>query len=99
MASYVPWHGKKRWILASRESDLLRLLQRGGSDARVRQAADEVKAARIRVLKVERSRIPQSGLHDARLEEIDRRICECLSVPVEAIILEFRSRAEKMRNR
>ena len=62
------------------------------SEEKVKLAAEEVKAARLRVLNVERSRVPPSGLHAARFEMIDAEIRECLSMPVDAIVQEFRRR-------
>ena len=92
MPCYIANHRKKRRILARRETDLIRALQRGESEEKVKLAAEEVKAARLRVLNVERSRVPPSGLNAARFEMIDAEIRECLSVPVDAIVQEFRRR-------
>jgi tetratricopeptide (TPR) repeat protein len=68
---------KKRRILARRESDLLRALQRGQSEEKVASAAEEVRAARIRVLNVKRSLVPPfDGPHVAQLDRIDDEIRE-----------------------
>ena len=90
MANYVVNHQKKCRILARRESDLLRALQRGESEEKVKSAAEEVRAARVRVLNVRRSLVPPcDGPHAAELEAIDEEIRECLSTPVDAIVQEF----------
>jgi hypothetical protein len=91
MPCYIANHQKKRRILARRESDLLRAFQRGESEEKVKRAAEEIRAARVRVLNVERSRIrPCDGPHAARFEIIDNQIQECLSMPVDATIREYR---------
>jgi hypothetical protein len=90
MSNYVANHQKKRRILARRKRDLLRALQRGESEKKVKSAAEEVNAARVRVLNVERSRVPPSGRNAAEFDVIDDKIRECLATPVDAIVLEFR---------
>ena len=90
MANYVVNHQKKRQILARRESDLLRALRRGESEEKVKSAAEEVRAARVRVLNMKRSLVPPcDGPHAAQLEAIDEEIRECLATPVDAIVKEF----------
>jgi hypothetical protein len=84
---------KKRRILARRESDLLRDLQRGETEEKLRSAAEELKDARIRVLKMKRSLVPPcDGPHAVRLRNIDDEIRECLSTPADAIVQEYRRR-------
>jgi hypothetical protein len=91
MSNYIPWYGKKRERLARRENDLHRVLLRVGSEEEVTRAAEEVRAARIRVLKAERARVrPCGGPHATRFQEVDDAIRECLATPVDAIIAEYR---------
>jgi hypothetical protein len=81
---------KKRRILARRESDMLRALQRGESEEKVKSAAEEVRAARLRVLNMERSLIPPcDGPHAVRLDNIDDEIRECLSTTTDEIVQEY----------
>jgi len=82
---------KKRRILARRESDLLRALQRGESEEKLKSAAEEVRAARIRVLNMKRSLVPPcDGPHAVRHRNIDDEIRECLSTPADAIVPKYR---------
>jgi hypothetical protein len=82
---------KKRRNLARRESDLLRALQRGQSEEKVKSAAEEVRAARIRVLNVERSLVPPcDGPHVVQVDRIDAEIRECLSTTTDEIVDEYR---------
>jgi len=91
MSNYLVNHNKKRQILARLESELLRTLERGDSDEKARAAAEEVRAARIRVLHVERSRLlPKDGPHAFRFKQIADKIDECLSIPVETIVEQYR---------
>jgi hypothetical protein len=82
---------KKRRILARRESDLVRALQRGESEEKLKSAAAEVRAARIRVLNMKRSLVPPcDGPHAVRLSNIDDEIRESLATSADAIIQEYR---------
>jgi hypothetical protein len=84
-------HQKKRRILARREGDLLRALQGGESEEKLKSAAEEVRAARIRVLNMKRSLVPPCDGPDAvRLRNIDEEIRACVSTPVDAILREYR---------
>jgi GGDEF domain-containing protein len=81
---------KKRRILARRESDLIRALQRGESEEKVKSVAEEVRAARIRVLNMERSLVPPcDGPHVVRLGNIDDEIQECLSNTTDEIVQQY----------
>ena len=98
MAGYVPWHGKKRAALACREGDLLRYLrhadQVGANRAEgVIEAAEEVRASKIRLLKSERSRIDRGdGTHADHLRRLDEQIQSWRRMPIGEIIDEYRSR-------
>ena|SRR5665213_2001181 len=84
---------KKLRILGRREIDLIRALQRGEQEEELKLGAEEVRAARIRVLNMKRWLIPPcDGPHAIRLRNIDEEIRECLSTPVDAIVEEYRRR-------
>ena len=90
MANYVANHQKKHRVLARRESDLVRALRRGESEEKVKSAAEEVRAAHVRVLNMKRSLVPPcDGPHAAQLDAIDEEIRECLATPVDAIVQQF----------
>jgi hypothetical protein len=97
MSNYVPWHGKKQEILARRAGELIRVLQRGGSDEEATRAAEEVRASKIRALRAERTvkaeRLwsrPSDGVLAARLARIDEMIRYYQAVSVVKIITEYR---------
>jgi hypothetical protein len=100
MANHVANHQKKRRVLTRRESDLLRALRRGESEEKVKSAAEEVRAARVRVLNVRRSLVPLcDGPHAGLLRAFDEVIRECLSTPLDAIVQEFRRTLEMNKSR
>jgi hypothetical protein len=94
MSNYVPWYGKKREGFRRREQDLVRLLCRGGGPEAIVRAAEEIRAARIRALRSERSRIPPCGRdnYDERTRRFDEQIEHWSSLAVEAIVAEYRRR-------
>ena len=55
MTSYIAHHTKKKQILARKEAALQRLVDSNAPSAKLVAAADEVRDARIRVLRVQRS--------------------------------------------
>ncbi|AGA28713.1 hypothetical protein [Singulisphaera acidiphila] len=106
MSNYVPWYGKKRSHLTERESDLLRSLDRGENAGKVNQAAEEVRLAKIRMLKAERSQVVVSNqshaIVTARLDKLDREIHDANSMPVGAIVSKYRrklSQADRTKNK
>ena len=94
MTSYVANHQKKLRSLARREIDLLHALQRGKSDSDLLAAAEEVRAARVRVLQVQYSRISPCEENEYRLKEMQEQIGLCQATPIGDIIAEFRARLE-----
>jgi hypothetical protein len=95
MSNYIPWYGKKREKVARRAQELLRILERGGSEKELARAAEEVRASRIRFLRSERARIPPCGVHEARLAELDHEIRLWESMPIEAILAEYGAKPPK----
>ena len=61
MANYIAHHTKKKRILARKEADLLRLINSHRPADKLIAAAEVVRDARIRVLKVRRSIIVPGG--------------------------------------
>jgi hypothetical protein len=94
MSNYVPWYGKKREGFRRREQDLLRLLRRGEGPVAVVRAAEQVRAARIRALKSDRSRIPpcRRDDYDERSRYFDEEIARWSSLAVEEIVAQYRRR-------
>ncbi len=92
MTSYVANHQKKLRARARRELDLLRALQRGKGESQVLAAAEEVRAARIRVLHVEYSRVSPCEKNERLLKKLQEQIRLCQATPLSDIIAEFRAR-------
>jgi hypothetical protein len=91
MSNYLPRHLKKIEALGRRERDLLRVLRRNGGEEEILRAAEEVRAARGRILKVKRSRICPTGSSFAgTYDAINEEIALYESTAVAAIVAEFR---------
>jgi hypothetical protein len=93
MTSYVANHQKKLRALGRRELDLLRALQRGESKAKVLEAAEEVRAARVRVLCLQHSLIEPCEKSEYRLRQKEQEIRLCQATPLSDIVAEFRARS------
>ena len=88
--NYLPHYTKKRQILKRKEQELRRVIQRGGSEARLAAAAEEVRASRIRVLRAKRATIlPKYGPEAAPIARIDDEIQALSVMPLDAILAEF----------
>ena len=92
MTCYIRNDRKKRGTLARNERELGRVLRQGGNEREVTEAAEAVRASKVRVLNLERARIlPSSDLsYAARYEEINDKIARQLSMPLETIVTECR---------
>lgn len=91
VSNYVPHYTKKRQVLARKEQQLRRLIERGESTPKIIAAADEVREARIRALRAERATIAPAadGGKLGRLARIDERIQTLIDTPVENLLAEF----------
>jgi hypothetical protein len=96
MASFVPHHTKKRERLARLEQDLLRSIHGDSSrDTRLR-LADEIRLARIRVLRVERANfLPSAIVGNKRYAKIEAEISALDAISPEEILSEFLVRETK----
>jgi hypothetical protein len=92
MTSYIANHQKKLRALARRELDLLRALRRGDREAKVLEAAEEVRAARVRVLFVQHSLLAPCEQYASRLRQKEEEIRSCRGTPLSAIVAEFKAR-------
>lgn len=89
MTSYVAHHTKKKQILARKEAALQRLVDAAAPTARLIAAAKEVRDARIRVLRVQRSIIVPKGDAHVLYAKIDRKIQAIADASVASILAEF----------
>jgi hypothetical protein len=94
MTCYIANHQKKLRALARRELDLLRTLQRGKGDSEVLAAAEEVRAARVRVLQVQHSKVSPCESNERLLKELQEQIRLCQATPISDIVAEFRAKLE-----
>ncbi len=89
MTNYIPHYTKKKQILGRKESALKRLISSGAPSGKLIAAAEDVRDARIRVLRAQRATVvPKDDAHMI-YERIDRRIRSILEVPIESILAEF----------
>ena len=89
MTSYIAHHTKKKQILARKEAALQRLVDSNAPAAKLVAAADEVRDARIRVLRVQRSIIVPNDDADVLYAKIDRKIQTISDTPTSSILAEF----------
>jgi hypothetical protein len=92
MTSYIANHQKKLRALARRELDLLRALQRGERESKVLEAAEGVRAARVRVLFVQHSLIAPCEKNASRLRRKEEEIQSSQATPISDIVAEFKAR-------
>ena len=89
MTSYVAHHTKKKQILARKEAALQRLIDSAASADKLFAAAGEVRDARIRVLRVQRSIIVPKDDADTQYAKIDSKIERITETTTTAILSEF----------
>jgi len=86
MANYIPWYGKKRARLVAHEQRFIAVLQSNADGDEIAEAAEEVRAAKIRALKAKRAQLPPAEISLAKVEELNGEIERWLSMPTEAIV-------------
>lgn len=90
MASYVPYHGKKRDRLRRKQADLQRLVERGAPHEQLLKAAAEVRDSLVRALRASRSRIPERTAEERELFlRFGERIQRLQAQPVEDVLASF----------
>ena len=94
MTSYVAHHTKKKQILARKETALQRLIDAGAPVFKLVAAAEKVRDARIRVLRVQRSVIVPKDEADVQYAKIDRKIAVIANTSTATILAEFGSDLE-----
>ena len=67
MASFVPYHRKKKEHLAKKEQELRRLIERSASREKLLIAALEVRDGRIRVLRALQNQNPERNARERAL--------------------------------
>lgn len=97
MAGYIPWYGKKRRRLGTCEREFCALLQSQTDRSKLADAADEVRAAHVRVLKSRRAELAPSETNTIAVENLDREIALWLELSAEQIIERYRSGALRHR--
>jgi len=93
MAQYQ-FHSKQSQLLSFKEDKLRRLIAGGATEKQLLRMAETVQVARIRIIRVLRSKLVPCGGQDlkARYAELDQKINDLLAATPEAILNEFRGR-------
>lgn len=89
MSNYIPHYTKKKQILRRKEDFLRRLVSKNASQECILAAAEEVRDARIRVVRAQRATIPQTGDGQVQNNKLDARIQGIAATPLETIVAEF----------
>ncbi len=89
------YYRKKAKQLLKHERELLLAFQKGWDAVRVEAAAEEVRAAQIRVLKSRQAQIVASEKGAAERAAIEKEIGEWKGIPVEEIVAEYRTKVVK----
>jgi len=97
MASFVPHHRKKRDRLARLEQDLVRSIHGEDSHDRQLHLADEIRLARIRVLRAEQSNLNLTAKdYPERTAGFDKQIASLEIISPEKALAEFIARLENV---
>ncbi len=89
MTNYIPHYAKKKQILFRKEEVLRRLVSSGSAREWLRRVAEEVRDARIRVLRAQRSGHYSKAVRKKSTKKIDSRIQKLEEMSADAILLEF----------
>ena len=90
MSNYIPNNDKKRKIRARREQHLRHLIKHGAAKENLITAAEQVREARIGMLKARKANPPMGDLRHPELRpDITAEIQALLEMPVETILGEF----------
>jgi hypothetical protein len=93
MAQYQ-FHSKPSQLLSFKEDKLRCFITGGETEKQLLRMAETVRVARIRVIRVQRSKMVPCGGEDlkAKYAELDQRIHDLMATTPEAILNEFRPR-------
>lgn len=89
MANYLVHHTKKKQILARKEATLQRLIDANAAADKLITAAEEVRDARIRVMRAQRSTLVPKGDADTQYAKIDAKIDTLSNTSAATILSEF----------
>jgi hypothetical protein len=95
MANYVAHYTKKIEGLERRAQKLRRMLGSGASEEKLLRAAEEVLAARVRVVRAKQALIRQTGDHEAEFARMRSAILALSAVTPEAVLAEFRKHLDR----
>jgi hypothetical protein len=90
VASFVPYHRKKKERLNRLENELRRLIERGANQEKLLEVAQEIRDGRIRVLRAKQNQIPESNPAErAALLKLESDIAALRATSSEAVLAEF----------
>jgi len=86
----MPHYTKKKDRLGAREEELLRAIRDGQPDDRLLLLAEEVRLAKIRVLRAERAKlVPASKWHASNLAALNARIERLMATTADTVLKEY----------
>lgn len=89
MTSYIAHYTKKKQILARKKSALQRFIDGYADVRRLIEAAEDVRDARVRVVRARRATIVPKGDAEVQYQRLDERIQAIEETPADAILAEF----------
>ncbi len=89
MSNYIPHHTEKKQTLSRKEDFLRRLVIQNASQERILAAVEEVRDARIRVVRAQRATITPTADGQVKYDKLDARIQGIATTPLETIVAEF----------
>lgn len=90
MASFVPYHRKKKETLVRKEETLRRLIERGVDRKKLLDAALEVRDGRIAVLRAKQNQNPERSPEERRVFLADKEKINFLqTLTADEILVEF----------
>ena len=89
MTNYIPHYTKKKQVLARKELALKRLIDRRTAPDKLLAAAEEVRVARVRVLRAQSATIVPKDDADTQFAKIDNKIQAILDTSLPDILSDF----------
>jgi hypothetical protein len=90
MASFVPYHRKKKERLERLESSLKRLISRGASQEKLLKVALEVRGCRIRVLRANQNQNPERNAAErAAFLKLESQVDALRVATAESVLADF----------
>ena len=86
MANYVAHYRKELQRLARKKLDLARLIDRGGTEEQIAQAAEEVRVSKLRAIEAQRAQIAPCEANADKLRRLQEEIKVWQNLPIAAVV-------------